>query len=111
MEKYRFAMITTISFFLFIPVEIFAFCSSPYAPEPPSTYQRPDKPTVPYCVNTFSNTHTCSEYEIASYNDALRQYQYDIEEYIRKLKNYVSEAEGFASGAVDYANCEIRNLD
>jgi len=97
-------------FFFVFPAETFAFCSSPYAPEPPSTSMRPQKPMVPYCIDTFAKTHTCSDWEINSYNDARRQYKYEIEEYIRKLKNYVREAGEFASETVNYANCEIRNI-
>ena len=99
-----------ISFFIF-PAHLLAYCSTPTHPEPPSSYQRPTKPSTPYCVNTFSNTHTCSQWEIDSYNSDLEKYRYDIEDYIRKLKNYVSEASSFVNETVSYANCEIRNLD
>ncbi len=82
--------------------------------QPPQTspiYTKPDKPQVPYCVNTFDNTHTCDDWEINSYNDALRQYQSDLEDYMRKLKRYVAGAESFAASALDYAKCEVESLD
>ena len=51
---------------LFIPFKGWAFCSAPSVPfgGPPT------KPTTPYCVNTFSNTHTCSDWEINSLRQA-----------------------------------------
>ena len=99
-----------ISFFI-LPANVLAYCSNPTPPDPPSTYLRPTKPSVPYCVNTYSNTHTCDQWEIDSYNNDLERYKNDVEDYIRKLKGYVREANSFASETVDYANCEIRNLD
>jgi hypothetical protein len=98
-------------FFLIFPANVLAYCSEPTPPDPPSSYMRPTKPSAPYCVNTFSNTHTCDQWEVDSYNSALQQYRYEVEDYVRKLKNYVSEASSFASETVDYANCEIRNID
>ncbi len=88
-----------------------SFC---YAPSAPSTWSKPTKPTkpfVPFCVNEFSNTHTCDEWTINSYNSEvnyynsqLQSYSYEIDDYVRKLQNYVNDAQ-------DYANCEIRSLD
>jgi hypothetical protein len=102
---------TTFISFIILPANVLAYCSDPTPPTPPSSYLRPTKPSAPYCVNSFSNTHTCSQYEIDSYNRDLEQYRSDIEDYIRKLKNYVSDAGDFASETVDYANCEIGNLN
>lgn len=104
-------LILSLMMVLLLPALVSAYCSSPSAPDPPGTYERPDKPSVPYCINTFSNTHTCSQWEIDSYKSALQQYKYDVEDYIRKLQNYVDEANDFVNEAVDYANCEIRNID
>lgn len=104
-------LMTTLTFAVMFPGEVRAFCSPPDAPDSPPTYQRPSKPITPYCVDTFRGTHACDDWEIDSYNDAVRQYKYELEEYIRRLNNFVMEAESFANEAVDYANCEIRNLD
>ncbi|MBT3509306.1 MAG: hypothetical protein HN472_07155 [Nitrospina sp.] len=112
MQRTTCATIFSIMVSLFVlPANALAYCSAPTPPDPPSSYQRPTKPSAPYCVNTYSNTHTCDQWEIDSYNNALRTYKYEVDDYIRKLKNYVSEASQFASETVDYANCEIRNLD
>ena len=89
----------------------FGFCSSPDAPDPPSTYSKPTKPTVPFCVNEFTRTHTCDDWQISSYNSELENYRSEVEYYVQKLKNYVSEAQSFAHDSVEYAKCEIRNLD
>ena len=84
---------------LFIPFKGWAFCSAPSVPfgGPPT------KPTTPYCVNTFSNTHTCSDWEINSYNNDLRNYQNEVEYFVNDLNSYLNQAQ-------DYVNCEIRNL-
>ena len=88
-----------------------SFCYEPSAPSTWSKPTKPVKPFVPFCVNEFSNTHTCDEWTINSYNSdvnyynsQLQSYNYELEDYVRKLQNYVNDAQ-------EYANCEIRNLD
>jgi hypothetical protein len=88
-----------------------SFCYEPSAPSTWSKPTKPVKPFVPFCVNEFSNTHTCDEWTINSYNSdvsyynsQLQSYNYELEDYVRKLENYVNDAQ-------DYANCEIRNLN
>lgn len=76
-----------------------AYCSQPSAP-----YSRPSAPTVPYCVNTWDNSHTCDDWQIDSYNQSLRMYRSEVEDYVRALQRYVDEA-------VEYAQCEIRELE
>ena len=90
-------------------------------PSTPSNWNKPTKavkPSVPFCVNEWNNTHTCDEWTISSYNNdvsfynsQLQRYNNEVEEYSRKLQYYVDEARNFANQALDYANCEIRNLD
>ena len=84
---------------LFMPINAYTFCMEPSPP-----FSKPSKPSVPYCVNEFSGTHTCDDYTISSYNNSIRSYNYEVENYVNALQRYVSEAS-------DYANCEIRNLD
>ena len=96
---------------LFIPTYAFAWCSEPRAPSAPSTYSKPSKPSVPFCVNEFSNTHTCDDWTINSYNSDLDRYRYEVDDYQRSLQSFVNDAGDFARQALDYANCEIRNLD
>ena len=88
-----------IIFLMVVPMNLYAYCSEPSAP-----YSKPSKPSVPYCVNEYSNTHTCDDWEIRSYNDDIDSYRYEVESYIDQLQQYVNDAS-------DYANCEIRNLD
>ena len=88
-----------------------AFCYEPSAPDAPSTFIRPSKPSTPYCVNEYARTHTCDDWEFNSWRSALEQYQNEVEDYIQKLRNYANEASDFASEVVEYAKCEIRNLD
>ena len=89
---------------LFIPTYAFAWCSEPRAPSAPSTYSKPSKPSVPFCVNEFSNTHTCDDWTINSYQNDLRNYQYEVERFIDDLQDYLRDAQ-------DYVNCEIRSLN
>ncbi len=106
---------------LLMPTYAYAWCSSPMAPSVPSNWNkptRPMKPSVPFCVNEWNNTHTCDEWTISSYNNdvsfyntQLQRYNNEVEEYSRKLQYFVDEARDFANQALDYANCEIRNLD
>jgi hypothetical protein len=82
-----------------LPINLYAFCSEPSAP-----YWKPSKPSVPYCVNEYANTHTCDDWVIESYYSDLDSYRYEVQRYINELQQYVSNAS-------DYANCEISNLD
>ena len=59
---------------------------------------------VPWCVNEWDNTHTCSDWEIDNYNYDIRNYNYEVDSYINELQNYLYEAE-------DYVRCEINNLN
>ena len=97
--------------FLIIPEKVFAWCSEPIAPSAPSSWSKPTKPSVPFCVNEWNNTHTCDDWTITSYNNDLQNYRYDVENYQRELQYYVDEAQRFINDAYEYANCEIRNLD
>ena len=104
-----FSVFIIVSFFL--AANAFGYCSAPIAPEPPGVFAKPTKPMVPYCVNEIMNTHTCSDWEISSYNSELSSYRSDIDFYVQKLKNYISEAEYFLNETVAYAKCEISTLD
>ena len=86
---------------LFVTNVAYSFCS---APSEPGMFSRPTKPSVPFCVNEFTRTHTCDSWEISSYNSALQSYRYEVESYISDLQRYVDDARA-------YAECEIRNLD
>ena len=59
---------------------------------------------VPWCVDEWTNTHTCSDWEIDNYNYEVQNYNYDVQNYIYELQNYLYEAE-------DYVNCEINSLN
>ena len=100
-----------IIFMMLVPTYVFAWCSEPMAPSAPSNWNKPSKPSVPFCVNEWNNTHTCDDWTISSYNSDLQRYRYELEDYQRKLQNYVNDAQYFANEALNYANCEIRNLD
>ena len=104
--------------FLYVVIMLFlssnfalAFCSEPSAPSAPSTFNRPDKPTVPFCVDTFDNTHTCEDWEIDSYNRDLRNYRDEVDDYVQDLRDYIDEAEDYYSDVVAYAKCEVDDIE
>ena len=92
-------MRTFLALLLLIPSISFSFC---YEPSPP--WSKPSKPTVPWCVNEWDNTHTRSDWEIDSYYNDVDNYNYEVRSYVNDLQNYLYEAE-------DYVNCEINNLN
>jgi len=106
---------------ILIPSHLLAWCSEPIAPSAPSTSSKPAKPikpSVPFCVNEYTNAHTCDDWTINSYNNdvsyynnQLQSYNYEIDDYQRKLQYYVTQAQGYSSQVYDYADCEIRSLD
>ena len=77
-----------------------AFCSSPSAPYGGA----PSKPSTPYCVNEYANTHTCDEWEINNYISDMESYRRDVENYVDELKNYLANARR-------YVECEINDLN
>lgn len=86
-----------------------AYCSEPDTPTRPYL-DKPRPPDKPFCYNEYSNTHTCSDWEIDSYNSEvesfnrkMRQYQSEVEDYIQSLSNYVEEV-------VSYAKCEANDI-
>ena len=84
---------------LLMPSLSFSFC---YEPSPP--WSKPSKPSVPWCINEWDNTHTCSDWEIDSYNNDVESYNYEVQSYVKDLQNYLYDAG-------DYVNCEINNLN
>lgn len=84
---------------IFYATNLYAWCT---APLPPS--YKPYKPSVPWCVNEWNNTHTCDDWEIQSYNESINTYNYEVENFIMELQNYLDAAR-------TYANCEIETLN
>lgn len=95
----------------FLPGTALAYCFAPSPPGAPATYSKPHKPDTPYCVDTYTNTHRCDDWEINAYNRAMDQYNSDAENYIRQLTDYENAAIRFAEQSTDYAECEIRSLE
>tara|TARA_B100000900_G_scaffold77614_1_gene62121 strand:+ start:156 stop:455 length:300 start_codon:yes stop_codon:yes gene_type:complete len=90
----------TLTICFILNTKIFAWCSEPSAP---SSFSKPTKPSVPYCVNEYSRTHTCDDWTINQYNSDIEQYNYDVQRYASDLRDYVNDAQ-------EYANCEIRSF-
>ena len=64
----------------------------------------PIKPSTPWCVNEWNNTHTCDDWEIEQYYFDLENYQHEADRFVRKLNKYVEDA-------VEYAECRARELE
>ena len=64
-----------------------------------------------FCVNEFTNTHTCDDWEISNYNNEIENYRRDLEDYQRELQDYVDQANRFANDAYRYAECEINSIN
>ena len=84
------AVITTVS------TQAFSFCMEPSAP-----YYEPQKPSVPWCVNEWENTHTCEQWEIDSYNLEIENFNQEFDDYISELEDYVQDAVAFAKCKID----------
>lgn len=95
----KYLLTSALCLFLFVS-QLLAWCSEPSV----SYLYTPTKPSIPWCVNEFTNTHTCSEWEIDGYYDDIETYNNDVEEFIRQLNNYVDEA-------TEYACCRVRELE
>ncbi len=87
-----------------------AYCSEPSAPRY-SGPEKPDEPSAPYCVNEYSRTHTCDDYEIDGYNNDIRQYNDDVEDYKRAVEDFVADLRRYVEEASDYAQCAVRQLE
>jgi len=90
------SLLCVLLIFIF-PVTAYS-CYEPIAP-----FFNAYEPSVPWCVNEWENTHTCSDWEIDSYYQSIRNYNYEVENYINELQDYVDDA-------VLYAQCEINNI-
>jgi len=86
-------------FVLLFSTTAYGWCSPPSPP-----IYKPIKPSVPWCVNEWNNTHTCDDWEISSYNNSINNYNYEVQSYIMDLQNYLDAAR-------NYANCEIDSLN
>lgn len=99
--------IFALAFIVFFPLSSFA-C---FEPTKPSFYgTKPIEPTVPYCVNQYAKTHTCDDFTIDSYNNALRDYRSAVQRYNLDLDAYVSKWKQYVDEAVDFAKCEIKRV-
>ena len=98
----KFTLLCTIAVALTISysTKARAWCSEPSA----FFITTPIKPSVPWCVNEWNNTHTCDEWEIQSYYNELENYRREVDIFINDLNNFVDEA-------VDYAKCRALELD
>lgn len=95
---------------LALPTVASAFCTAPLAPTPPVTWNKPTKPSVPYCINEYARTHTCSDWEIESYRSDMNRFRNEVSDYIAELQRYISAVNLYADQAVSYAVCEADDV-
>lgn len=93
--------VAAVSLLLFLsPTVALAWCSDPSG----SLIMTPSKSTVPWCVNEWNGTHTCSDWEIQSYYSDLEEYRSDVDRFIKQLNDYVDDA-------IEYAQCRAKEVD
>ena len=100
MIKLLITLIISLSLSLSTAGKLMAFCIEPSV----SFLDTPIKPSVPYCVNEWDNTHTCDEWELSNYYNDIESYNIEVEDFIDQLNNYIDEA-------VDYAKCRMGELE
>jgi len=103
MQKLPVSVLVAIGIWLCFGGDAHAWCSEPDPPDVPSSFS---KPNVPYCLQSFSYSrqHSCESYELDNYKS-------EVSDYVRKLKDFASEAEDFYREAIEYANCEINDVN
>ncbi len=86
----------------------FGYCFEPSAPR--FSGYKPTEPHTPFCINKFSNSHTCSEWEIDSYNREVESYNSQLRTYQWAVDSYVDDLNTYVDDAVTYAKWEISDL-
>ena len=80
--------------------QLLAFCIEPSI----SFLDTPMKPSAPFCVNEWNNTHNCDEWELNNYYNDIESYNSEVEDFINELNRYIDES-------VDYAKCRMEELE
>lgn len=110
MRYYKLSTVAITLLFISAPANASSglYCSSPDAPDMHQT--KPVEPIAPYCVNEIMGTHTCSEWEIESYNSEIARYNDELVYYRSAAQLYASELQDYVEDAVEYAECELGHL-
>lgn len=82
-----------------------AYCHPPHAPQFQSIAGTPRAPQTPYCVDTFTNTHTCDNFQIDNYNRQVEQYNQALDRYYRDVESYAHALDRYYEEAVRYVDC------
>lgn len=93
---------------LVLSTSAFGYCMEPMTPR--FSGYKPTEPNTPFCINKLSNTHTCSEWEIDSYNREVESYNSQLRTYQWAVDSYVDQLNAYVDDAVAYAKCEISDL-
>lgn len=82
-----------------------AYCHPPSAPQFQTFGGTPQPPQTPYCVDTFTNTHTCDRFQIDNYNRQVERYNEALDRYYRDVESYAQAVDRYYDEAVRYVDC------
>lgn len=84
-----------------------AFCTDPIAPSFQYFSGKPTPPIVPYCVDQYSNTHTCNDWEIQTYNADIDRFNQELEAYVAEIRRYARDIDSYYDAASAHVRCLI----
>jgi hypothetical protein len=90
------------------PASAGLYCTAPLAPS--FDGNKPQAPTVPFCVDKIMKTHTCDEFTIGRYNNDITEYNNALQTYSNSTSQYIDELNEYLKKAKLYAQCEVDSL-
>ena len=64
-----------------------------------------------YCVNQYSNTNTCSAFEIQQYNRDVDAYNTRLQGFSREREAYIQQLQSYLDRANEFTRCEAREMN
>jgi hypothetical protein len=80
-------------------------CEAP-APPPVMRPAKPERPTVPSCVDEARSRHNCRAAVIAGYNRQMEDYAAAFDGYVVQMNRYVDALNRYIVEVNTYASCE-----
>jgi hypothetical protein len=99
------------AFVFLVPSTAVAYCLQPNAPSFQYFGATPQPPRVPVCVNQYTNTHTCDDWTIQTYNAEVDRFNAEIGRYMDAVRRYADAVDSYYSDAVDHVDCLIRQVE
>lgn len=102
--------------FLFIllllaPSTAIAYCGDPIAPSFQYFGGTPNPPRTPACVNEYTNTHTCDDWTIQSYNRDVDKFNTELGRYMDAVRRYADDVDAYYTNAVNQIDCLIKQVE